>query len=87
MSDAWVEIEQIEMKMKTNHVFHMYVRNVRPGQAYGYRVHGPFEPHHGHRCNPNKVLIDPYAKVSVFVVGWSDANVGAIVCGEAACCA
>jgi isoamylase len=44
------------------HVWHGYVPNVQPGQRYGYRVHGPYDPSRGHRCNPNKLLLDPYAK-------------------------
>jgi isoamylase len=43
-------------------VWHGYLPGVQPGQRYGYRVHGPYAPEHGHRCNPNKLLLDPYAK-------------------------
>ncbi len=43
-------------------VWHAYLPDVLPGQLYGYRVHGPYEPAKGHRFNPNKVLLDPYAK-------------------------
>ena len=43
-------------------VHHAYLPGVQPGQRYGYRVHGPYEPEHGHRCNPAKLLLDPYAK-------------------------
>src|SRR5690349_9694051 len=43
-------------------IWHGYVPYVEPGQHYGYRVHGPYDPHAGHRCNPNKLLLDPYAK-------------------------
>jgi glycogen operon protein len=46
----------------TNYVWHGYVPGVGPGQRYGFRVHGPFEPENGHRFNPSKLLIDPYAK-------------------------
>src|SRR3990170_3891568 len=42
--------------------WHGYLPNVSPGQRYGFRVHGPYEPSAGHRCNPNKLLLDPYAK-------------------------
>lgn len=45
-----------------NHVWHGYIPGVTPGQQYGYRVSGPYEPNQGHRFNPNKLLIDPYAK-------------------------
>ena len=44
------------------HVWHGYVPNCQPGQRYGYRVHGPYEPSEGHRFNPHKLLLDPYAK-------------------------
>ena len=43
-------------------VWHGYLSGVRPGQLYGYRVYGPYAPHEGHRFNPNKLLVDPYAK-------------------------
>jgi isoamylase len=43
-------------------VWHAFLPGVEPGQRYGYRVHGPYDPEHGHRCNPNKLLLDPYAK-------------------------
>ncbi len=46
----------------TNQVWHGHVHGIRAGQLYGYRVHGPYEPENGHRFNPNKVLLDPYAK-------------------------
>ena len=48
----------------------------RPGQFYGYRVHGPYEPQHGHRFNPAKLLLDPYAKAIAGDVQWSDALFG-----------
>src|SRR5207248_250266 len=49
---------------------------IRPGQAYGFRVHGPYQPHLGHRFNPNKLLLDPYAKAIAGTVRWSDAMFG-----------
>jgi isoamylase len=45
-----------------NFIWHGYIPGICPGQRYGYRVHGPWDPQHGHRFNPNKLLIDPYAK-------------------------
>ncbi|MGE5659370.1 MAG: glycogen debranching protein GlgX [Actinomycetota bacterium] len=45
-----------------NHVWHGYIPGIAPGQRYGFRVHGPYAPHEGHRFNPNKLLIDPYGK-------------------------
>ena len=51
-----------ELAESTFHVFHGYVAGVEPGTEYGFRVHGPWDPANGHRFNPNKLLIDPYAK-------------------------
>ncbi len=46
----------------TNHIWHGFIPGIKAGQLYGYRVHGPYEPDNGHRFNPNKLLLDPYAK-------------------------
>lgn len=54
----------------TGGVWHGYLRGVGPGQRYGYRVHGPFDPAQGHRCDPNKLLLDPYAKAIDGQVKW-----------------
>jgi glycogen operon protein len=56
------ELERIELPEYTDEVWHGYLPDARPGAVYGYRVHGPYEPAAGHRFNPNKLLIDPYAK-------------------------
>src|ERR1700704_4360153 len=56
------ELERIELPERTEDVWHGYLNDVSPGQLYGYRVHGPYEPEHGHRFNSNKLLLDPYAK-------------------------
>ncbi len=56
------ESERITLVEHTDMVWHCYLPDVRPGQVYGYRVHGPYEPEQGHRFNPNKLLLDPYAK-------------------------
>ena len=56
------EIERIALPEYTDEVFHGYLPDARPGTVYGYRVHGPYEPASGHRFNPNKLLLDPYAK-------------------------
>ena len=53
---------RIEMQEADAYVHHVYLPGVLPGQRYGYRVHGPFDPGTGHRCNPSKLLLDPYAK-------------------------
>jgi glycogen debranching enzyme GlgX len=55
------ETERVVLPEYTNMVWHGYVSGLHPGQLYGYRVHGPYEPRLGHRFNPNKLLIDPYA--------------------------
>ena len=47
---------------RTDEVFHGYMPNAKLGLLYGYRVHGPYDPQNGHRFNPNKLLIDPYAR-------------------------
>jgi glycogen operon protein len=70
------EIKRIALPEQTDRVWHGYLRNARPGLLYGYRVHGPYEPQHGHRFNHNKLLLDPYAKDIVGDVRWSDAHFG-----------
>ena len=53
---------RLEMPEVDDFVWHGYVPELQPGQRYGYRVHGPYEPESGHRCDPSKLLLDPYAK-------------------------
>lgn len=53
---------RIEMTERNSYVWHNYIPGLQPGQRYGYRVYGPYDPVHGLRCNPNKLLLDPYAK-------------------------
>jgi isoamylase len=64
------ELERIELPEYTDEVWHGYLPSARPGLVYGYRVHGPFEPDAGHRFNPNKLVIDPYAKQLVGRLTW-----------------
>ena len=66
---------RIPMQWQTDQVWHCYLPEARPGQLYGYRVHGPYEPDKGHRFNPNKLLLDPYARDIVGQVDWNDAPV------------
>src|SRR5260370_8530410 len=54
------ELERIELPERTEDVWHGYLNDVSPGQLYGYRVHGPYEPEHGHRFNANKLLPHPH---------------------------
>ncbi len=68
------ELERIELPERNEDVWHGYLNDVSPGQLYGYRVHGPYEPEHGHRFNPNKLLLDPYARRLAGRLVWSDAH-------------
>ena len=68
------ELERIELPERSEDVWHGYLNDVSPGQLYGYRVHGPYEPEHGHRFNANKLLLDPYAKRLAGRLVWSDAH-------------
>ena len=61
------EIERIELPEFTDEVWHGFLPDARPGTIYGYRVHGPYDPANGHRFNPNKLLLDPYAKAVVAI--------------------
>lgn len=60
----------ISLRERTAFVWHGFVRDIKAGQSYGYRVHGPWEPEQGHRFNPNKLLVDPYAKAISGKVDW-----------------
>ena len=55
-------MRKIALPERTYQVWHGYLPDLKPGQLYGFRVHGPHEPEAGHRFNPNKLLLDPYAK-------------------------
>jgi len=70
------ELERIELPEYTDEVWHVYVFGLRPAAVYGYRVHGPYEPEAGHRFNPNKLLLDPYAKAHVGELKWDPAVFG-----------
>jgi glycogen operon protein len=70
------QAEVIELKEQTDQVWHAYLPDVEPGQLYGYRVYGPFDPKNGHRFNPAKVLLDPYAKAIGRELKWDDALFG-----------
>lgn len=66
----------IPVRERTHQVWHVYIPGIHPGQLYGYRVHGPYEPAQGLRFNPNKLLIDPYAKAIAGTLKWNDALFG-----------
>jgi isoamylase len=70
------EIARLPLPECTDEVFHGYLPEARPGQVYGYRVHGPYRPEQGHRFNPNKLLLDPYAKQLQGNLRWTDALYG-----------
>ncbi len=70
------ELERIELPEYSNEVWHGYLPDARPGTTYGYRVHGPYEPESGHRFNPNKLVLDPYAKAHVGTLKWDHALFG-----------
>lgn len=70
------ETDRIEMPEYTDQVFHGYFPDVKPGQLYGFRVHGPYEPEQGHRFNHNKLLLDPYARAHVGQLKWDPAVFG-----------
>jgi isoamylase len=65
--------KRMDLPVQNGYVWHGYLTSVGPGQRYGYRVHGPWDPSHGHRCCPNKLLLDPYAKAVEGSVKWNDA--------------
>ncbi len=70
------ELERIELPEFTDEVWHGYLPDARPGLTYGYRVHGPYEPKAGHRFNPHKLLLDPYARQIVGELQWNEALFG-----------
>src|ERR1700682_452044 len=70
------ELARIELPEYTDEVWHGYLPDARPGTIYGYRVHGPYEPSAGHRFNPNKLLLDPYAKQIIGRLDWNPALFG-----------
>lgn len=70
--ESQTESKKIKLYERSHQVWHVYLPGVKPGQLYGYRVHGPYEPQNGHRFNPNKLLLDPYAKAIAGVIDWHD---------------
>ena len=70
------EIARLALPEWTDEVWHGYLPGAKPGLLYGYRAHGPYAPHEGHRFNPNKLLIDPYARSLSGELRWTDALFG-----------
>ncbi len=66
------EAARIPLAEQTDLVWHCYIPGIHPGQLYGYRVHGPYDPQAGHRFNANKLVVDPYAKAIGRTVEWAD---------------
>jgi glycogen operon protein len=70
------EHARIQVTETTDQIWHCYLQDAKPGQVYGYRIHGPHDPEKGHRFNHNKVVLDPYAKAICRYVKWSDEMFG-----------
>lgn len=70
------EIQRYELTENDNNIWHIYIPGLVPGQTYGYRVYGPYQPEQGHRFNPNKLLIDPYGKKLIGKLIWHKAIFG-----------
>ena len=75
-TDGKREIGRFELPERTDEVFHGHVTEVGPATLYGFRVHGPYEPEAGHRFNPNKLLLDPYARAHSGKLTWDPAVFG-----------
>jgi glycogen operon protein len=71
-ANAWEERVRIPLPERTDMVWHGWIEGIKPGQLYGYRVHGPYKPRQGHRFNPTKVVLDPYARAIGRPMCWSD---------------
>ena len=67
---------RILLQERSHHIWHVYIPGLKPGQLYGFRVHGPYDPERGFRFNPNKLLIDPYAKALAGTIKWDDSLFG-----------
>jgi glycogen operon protein len=82
--EAETESRRIPLAERTDLVWHAYLPEARPGQLYGYRVAGPYEPQSGHRFNPHKLLVDPYAKSLAATIRWDEAVFGYTIGDERA---
>src|SRR5690348_5237415 len=70
------ELQRVALPEYTDQVWHGYLPHIRPGTPYGYRVHGPYDAEAGHRFNPNKLLLDPYALAHTGQLKWDPAVFG-----------
>ncbi len=76
------EVARLHVRERTDHVFHAYLPDAKPGMLYGFRVHGPWQPEQGHRFNANKLLLDPYAKAITGGFKWQDEMFGYRIGGD-----
>jgi isoamylase len=74
--NAGQESARFNITEQTDFTWHIYLEGIHPGQLYGFRVHGPFEPENGHRFNSNKIVLDPYAKAVSGIIKWDDSLFG-----------
>ena len=77
MRRATRELERMALPEYTDEIWHGYIPDVHPGTVYGFRVHGPYEPEAGHRFNPNKLLLDPYARGHIGELKWAAGSASA----------
>jgi glycogen operon protein len=82
--EAKSESQRIVLPEQDEFVWHGYLPGIQPGQLYGYRVHGPYEPEKGHRFNPNKILLDPYTRAVDRDLQWDDSLFGYTIGDEKA---
>ncbi|HEX2854947.1 MAG TPA: glycogen debranching protein GlgX [Opitutaceae bacterium] len=73
------ETHRIRLNERTDHIWHIFLPEIKTGQLYGYRVEGPYNPAAGHRFNPNKLLLDPYAKAIAGELKWGDEMFGYVI--------
>lgn len=74
--NEFTEYVKVKIEEVTHHIWHVYIPNLGPGQLYGYRAYGPYDPKNGYRFNPNKLLLDPYGKAINGTIKWDDSVFG-----------
>jgi len=79
--DSETEFLKVKFKEREHHVWHVYIPNMKPGQLYGYRVYGPYDPKNGQRLNSNKLLLDPYSKHISGSINYNDSVYGYTIGG------